>query len=57
MFLFFSTNKVGVFFEEGVRKANSSDSSKWTHTYSQSRGTTGGATGGTQRNQYSYGNK
>lgn len=53
----FSIYQVGVFFEEGARKANSSDSSKWTHTYSQSRGTTGGGAGGAQRNQYSYGNK
>jgi len=42
-----------MFFEEGVRKANSSDSSKWTHTYSMSRSHTGVS----QRNQYSYGNK
>jgi len=44
--------QVGSFFEEGVRKANSSDSSKWTHTYSQSRGHTAPS----QRNQYAYGN-
>lgn len=43
--------QVGVFFEEGVRKATSSDSSKWTHTYSMSRGHAPG-----QRSQYNYGN-
>ena len=33
--------KVGSLFEEGVRKANSSDSSRWTHTYTASRGNMG----------------
>jgi len=41
-------SQVGCLFEEGVRKANSSDSSRWTHTYGTSRS---GA-----RGQYNYGN-
>ncbi|XP_057307111.1 vacuolar protein sorting-associated protein 51 homolog [Hydractinia symbiolongicarpus] len=45
----FMDSQVGLLFEEGIRKANSSDSSRLTHNYSVSRAAP-------QRGQFNYGN-